>query len=270
MDIKQIKLIYIFIIFIIFSFVKSYIEPDPISLDDGDYSKDYIIEGILKIKIIGFKDSYLKIIVEGNNNNPKVINHIISYYQDKDCKERKQLSQSLTNKTIMWLNTVQTKNDFYIKVECPKVPCSFILSLKKTKEAELNLNEQYTYYVTEDNQNMRFKLLKSDIEETRFDPPFIRVWGRGNKKVEVELEESNFEEYYSHFCFDIDSNNFKEKEYYWNIKGQVGDLINIGIILFNFVQDYHHDSNYILENGEEVTSFHKEKYIKLKLVHQII
>ena len=73
-------------------------------------------------KIIQVKDyNYLKIYVEGNGDNEKT-NHVISYYQEEELKERKQLSQSVTNlnSTIMWLTKEQIQNDFYLQLNVQK------------------------------------------------------------------------------------------------------------------------------------------------------
>ena len=125
--------------------------------------------------------SYLSIKVEGNEGETTT-NHIISYYQEPKLNERKQLSQSLNDKTIMWLTKPQIDKEFYLTVECAtNTPCSFNLTLKgkEEKEAELYADEQYTYYVTEQNKEMNFTLLcnTDNLEE---DISFIVVWVRGN------------------------------------------------------------------------------------------
>ena len=164
-----------------------------INLTNGLYTKNFTLASEnLKFKIKEIKNySYLKIITDeiGKKLNT---NHIISYYQEQNLKERKQISQSIKNKTIMWLNKDQIIEDFYITIECAKIPCSFNLSLEGKNTAELDLNEQYTYYVTEENKkmNFNFKLLK---------PPYINkgtnfyasVWARGNQKIECELKGAN-------------------------------------------------------------------------------
>ena len=148
--IKQQKILKnILILFILFYFSKSkFID---ITLNPGLNTR-YIqlTSEILKLKIKEIKNySYLRIIAEGNGQT-KETNHIISYYKEKYLKERKQLSQSLNDKTIMWLNKEQITENFYITIECAKKPCSFTLLLEGKNSVELFLNEQYTFYVSEE------------------------------------------------------------------------------------------------------------------------
>jgi len=110
----------IILLFLLFSFVKL----DLIKIKNNYYTDSFKKDVDLEIE--GFKGSYLKIRVEGNDDEDEDdnINHIISYYNDDSFNERKQLAQSLTKKTVMWLNSKQIKNDFYIGIECSTTPCS--------------------------------------------------------------------------------------------------------------------------------------------------
>ena len=169
----------IIFLFVFFPFVK--LKFETIIIDSDHFENQYYDYSEFKIK--GFQDSYLKITVEGSESN--VINHVISYYQNENLIERKQLSQSLINKTIMWLTQEQIENDFYITIECAKKPCYYKLLLDKTQEVDLNLNDQYTYYVTEENKNMKFKLLKEHNSELK-KVPYVLIWVRGNKYIQTE------------------------------------------------------------------------------------
>ena len=252
MAIQQKILTYILLSFILFSFIKS--ETDTATFKKGEFHKNYNIEEILTVSIEGIEDSYLKILVEGKDEN--IINHVISYYQDKNIIERKQLSQSARNTSIMWLNKEQTEKDFYITVECAEYPCPFDLTLEQTNEAELNLNEQYTYYVTKDNTKMKFKL--NFIEEYKVNDkkdPYVSVWARGNKNIEAVLKGGDFQKPSSFIYYDITYDDFKKGDYYLTITGEIGDLINVGLILYRECVSNFCISDFYLENGEEVTSY---------------
>ena len=91
----------------------------------------------------------IKILVRENIENENYINHVISYYKDPEFNDRKQLAQSLTGTTYMWLNENQIKDKFYLSVECAKTPCNYTINIIPKEYPELNLGEQYTYYITE-------------------------------------------------------------------------------------------------------------------------
>ena len=186
------------------------------------------------------------------------INYIISYYQDEDLKERKQLAQSLRNITIMWLNSNQTKKDFYITVECSKKPCSYYLFLEKTNEADLNLNDQYSYYITKENNNMKFKLLKEHNSEVG-EGSYVSIWVKGNKKIQTNLEDGEDQDPYKSYThcsyYVIEYENYIKYNYSITINGEIGDLINVGLIFYYKCILKECFSDFRLENGEEITSY---------------
>ena len=248
---KQIKILkYILFIFILFSSSKS--EFIDIDLEKDDFSEIYNMQNeVLYFKIKGNSSPYIKIKVEGNDG--KVNNHIISYYQEEDLKERKQLSQSIKDTTIMWLNKAQIIKDFYITIDCAKESCSFEVNIDKKEKAELYLNEQYTYYVTEENQIMDFILKFSEIDNNKGYSNYAAVWIKGNYKIDSKLlgeeKESDPKPYaYYQVKFEVDF------EYSLNIKGEIGDLINVGLVFFikNHVFNFC-EAQLKLENGEEIS-----------------
>ena len=262
--IQQIKLKYtlkyILSLLIIFSFVKS---QEEIALENGSYSDLITSEDeLLSFKVKKIKDfPYLKIKVKGNGETEKT-NHIISYYQDKNLNERKQLSQSITDTSIMWLTEEQIQNDFYLTIECAKYPCEYKLSLTGEDMAELGVNEQYTYYVSEDNKEMNFKI-NSDIDDTDLDSDevyFIKIWTRGNYEIKValneEYEDKKNDENYQFFKIDYDS--FSNEEYNLKIEGKVGDLINVGVLLVHKDGKTYDFPQLKIENGLEVTNNFKQ------------
>ena len=236
--ISKVRNIILFLVFL--SYIKSDLKN--IALDNGTYSEEISIENndFVKFKVNSVKDyNYLKIKIEGKGNNADT-NHIISYYQgDSNLKERKQLSQSLSGNSLMWLTKEQIENDFYFTVECAKNPCQYQVYLNGTNIAELFLDEQYTYYVTKENKQMNFTIkgnsyIDSITSET--DKYMITFWVKGNKKINCEIEtegdyfskKSDKYNYFSKYLNEFKDNN----KYIIIVNGEVGDLINIGSLLF--------------------------------------
>ena len=123
----------------------------PIKLIDEEitlFSQDNSYYQIIPETIL---NKSIKILVRENVQNENYINHIISYYQDPEFNDRKQLAQSLTGTTYMWLHENQIKDKFYLSVECAKTPCNYSINIIPKEYPELNLGEQYTYYITEEN-----------------------------------------------------------------------------------------------------------------------
>ena len=250
---KTQKLKYIIFLFIIFSFTESkFVE---VNLDEDDFSEIYNVQN-KQFKIKGNSSPYVKITVEGKDD--EINNHIISYYQDEDLKERKQLSQSIKDTTIMWLTQGQIKNVFYITVECAKDPCSFKINIDKKEKAELYLNEQYTYYITEENKEIDFFLKDSKLDYKESLKYYVHVWVKGNYEIESQLsggdKESHSSTTYNYYRVEYDD-DFIDSNFKLNIKGKVGDLINVGLIFFRECVDNHCGAQLKLENGEEVSGY---------------
>jgi hypothetical protein len=188
MHLQKRYILFIFYLFICFSFIQGFIDID---LTEGKFSKDFPAQNnITSFKVSQAKNyNYLKVNVEGYGNNEN-INHVISYYQEEKLKERKQLSQSITKSTIMWLTKDQIQKDFYLTIECAKTPCDYKLDLSGETTAEIYINEQYTYFVTKENQQMNFSLLNFKNEYS-FDEKyeyFVGIWAKGNRKINSKLE----------------------------------------------------------------------------------
>ena len=58
----------------------------------------------------------------------------------------------------MYLNKEQIKDEFYITIQCIKSSCCYDFHLETTEYAELNLDDIFSYYVTESNKQMKFKI----------------------------------------------------------------------------------------------------------------
>ena len=114
------------------------------------------------------KPTYLKISAKGKETaDQSNIKRIISYHQNENnINEREQLSLSDTETTTMYLKKEQLKSEFFISVQCEIIPCNYDLILESAEYAELNLTDIFSYYVSESNKQMKFKIF--GIPETPF------------------------------------------------------------------------------------------------------
>ena len=246
--IQHIQLKYILFLLLSFSFVKTEGE---IELINGFYSNLINSEKeFLSFKVKSINNySYLKIKAEGTGKTEKT-NHIISYYQNQKFNERKQLSQSITDTSIMWLTNKQIEKDFDITIECAKFPCQYNLSLTGKDTAVLDLNEQYTYYVSDNNKEMNFRIsFKEEIDD--LDNYSIRIWIKGNFEINAELNGNKVDKKNYHL-FDIEYNKFIDSEYDLIIRG---DLINVGILLVKEDNKNYYFPLLQIEEGLEVTNY---------------
>ena len=207
--------------------------------------------------------NYLKIQVDSLFNNDNNDNQfVISYYQqDSSFQERKQISQSFSNSTFIWLNKNQINKNFYFSVECSISNCSYNLSIYKIDYAELNLGEINNYYVTEENKDMTF-LIKVNISKYFNDMKFegkVTIWSRSGKKLNSTLKpQSSYSLIHDNYQGYLINYNIKDdlyKEYYLKVEGKIGDLINVGSLIFD-------DKNIcpiiFKDIGTEITGFYKK------------
>lgn len=210
--------------------------------------------------------NYIKIQVDQNNitenfNYLNYTNFCISFYQqDSNFKERKQLSQSSLGASSIWLNKKQVSNIFYISIEGANISSNFTLSLFLKETAEINLNEQYTYYVLEENQEMNFTIVNEELSEV-ITQNLITIWAKGSKEITSKLDIPYLEKHSKYNAYLIYQEEFKEFKYYFTVYGKIGDIINIGSILFELEDDI--ISHKLFKNTEiELTGFLKKGKIE--------
>ena len=188
---KDIKFVFI-ILSSLFLLIKSEPESELINivLNESNFTDNYNIKSCLKFNVTFGKDydySNLKINVEGKNE----INRILSYYQqDSNFNDRKQLSQSSTDPTIMWLNKEQIKNNFYFSIECIKYPCDFQIDLIGSNSSKLEIDTQYTYFVSEENKKMVFTIDTNKYIElfNNSDDYIVTIWAKGGQDIRSTLK----------------------------------------------------------------------------------
>ena len=198
---------------------------------------------------------YVKIIVRGNDLNPNT-NHIISFYgKDSTLTERKQLSQSTTEKTIMILYNAQFIWDFYFTVKCAKIPCSYKLAVFRyyNRNGGFYVGEHFSYYVMKENRQMSFTIDTSDEIKARSGNYIVAVWIKGNKKVKHEIKKWVHQSNYGYYYINID--DFKKSSHELTVIGQIGDFISIGSIIYQKnALEYVSLSKYVC-NGFEISGY---------------
>ena len=225
---------YTYFLILLFEFIYSQIED--LTLKDENFTINSLKENKKYKIILQSQPLFLQIIVEENKefNRTNKNNYFISYYhQDSNLENRKQMSKSFQGKAIMWLNREQIKNNFYISIECENAPCDYSFNIIQKKLIELSLNEKYTYYVTEENKQNRFAI---DI-----DPPnnldmflnnFVQIWVKGNKNVMTNLLGDKIVRFVNYNAYILNIQRKEHLKLILNIEAKVGDLITIGVILF--------------------------------------
>ena len=256
---KNQNIMNIFLLFLALTFSFVELKFEEIKLDRGQFFKLFKDQSeILKLKVLKIQETnYLKIKVVGIGEKNET-NHIISYYQEEELKNRKQLSQSITNITVMWLTKQQIEKDFYLLIECAKTPCNFNLELNSSDFAELIVDDFINYYVTKENQQMAFKIKNQDYQSLGNDYYNISIWAKGNKKINSTLEGPNSLRLTPKYnIYRVNLEELKKYEYKLYINGIIGDYINVGIILFS-IQSYNSElNNYksLSYSGLEITNY---------------
>ena len=215
--------------------------------------------------------NYLRIFVSGYNEAKLDLNHIISYYKDEYFEDRKQLAQSLFGTTTMWLTKKQIAEEFYLTVDCFEGPCNYTIEITPEDICKLPLHEQFTYYITKENQEMRFKIngtpTLSEVSKNRpiVNKNVITITAKGSKKIESNLEGLegfNYVKHSLHSAYLIElkqSTELEPIEFILTVKGQLGDLITVGSFFtdgtdFNLVPVKNE------KNGFEYTGFFKKNF----------
>ena len=210
--------------------------------------------------------NYMKIEVKQNNITEKSDNSnlLLSYYQqDSDFKNRKQFSQNSYGNAFIWLNKDQIKNEFYFSIESPMQKSNnYTLSILLKETAELSLDEQYTYYVSEENKQMNFSIV-NDLNSEDITQNLISIWAKGNKNINSLInipDNSQMQKHQKYNAYIIFSEEFNKISYNFNITGEVGDMINVGSILFA-PQDFIISNKLYGDQEIELTGFLKKNFI---------
>ena len=229
---KRVSLL-IFIISFFFPFVKLEITFSEKNISNETHQEIFIEN---KYFYIDYKyknqTDFIKIQILGNDDQNE---YIIKYYKN-DKNNINQLSKSYMKSAVMWLNKAQFDQKFYLSLECTKndSPYKFIVEAKE--KMELAIGDSYTYYVDQESINMLFYIdvpkispSYSNNNETDF---HLSIWAKGYKKLSSDLNgKSSEEKKYNAYIEPVQKDN--TYNYTLTIKGTLGDLINVGVLLFD-------------------------------------
>jgi len=227
-------LLQIFAICLLLSFVKSDSKPQKInetskvnSTDSTDF-KDFEVE-------IQAKINYLGVQIEGAGE------YMIIYSKNDSFQNITQFIKTTSNKTIMWLNSEQIKQTFYLRVKCLTNEFHYLLQfLSKDKGAELEYGQFYSYYVTDETKNMNF-LIKGTANLNSSKEGDLSLWAQGNQEITTSLKKDSLNfmfnsekgTRYGLEAYQIPLDNGDQVGYILSVEGKLGDLINIGSLLFS-------------------------------------
>ena len=118
------------------------------------------------------------------------------------------------------------------------------------------LDEQYTYYVSEENKEMNCSIINDLISED-ITQNLITIWAKGNKNIITSLEHPDnllIEKHQKYYAYNILSEEFSNFSYAFKISGEVGDIINVGSILFD-IKDFIISNKLFGDQEIELTGF---------------
>ena len=252
--------LYLSTLFVIFNSASSEISKEELILNEEGLALDSITENkYYHILVKSTTNQSLKIEVFGDDTN-----HVISLYKDSEFLDRKQLAQSLNNYSYMLLNNEQIGTDFYLSIECAKLPCQYSLDFLWTDNIELSINSPYTYFVTEENKKSKFGLKGKDIKSYFDEGSVIIIYARGGKILTTDLEGMSYErhsEYNAYIVTNMLNVTTDNQNFYLTVEAEVGELINVGYLVFGGeINDTFYKE--ITYNGEEYTGFIKKGFIE--------
>ena len=166
---------------------------------------------------------------------------IFFYQEDSTFTKIKHISktaQSLSLCPKMWLNKEQIKNGFYFKIKDDTQKFIFKVKIIPKDYCELNLdigNSLYDYYITQENKNIDF-IIKGEKEDNYLNNSTIIIWINSNKEIKVYLNNTDYIKHSKYNTFIIKPKKYEE--YILNIKGTIGDFINVGFMYIKTENKY--------------------------------
>ena len=220
MNIKLFSLFQIISVILLFNFSISEREV-PLNQDEYSFKSNEKKEVIKFIEKNNLKD-YLRIKVTGEETT--IVPHIIEFVIGG---ERIQLSHNPTKVNYMWLTKGQIEEGTNAIITCPEDFCQYSVEIKQTSVINLDLNSEYTYYVSQNNKQMNFNFALEYPPSTQ--NLYASIWIIGVKRKFVQIDPADSvigrkEEENGKNIYNIKiSSNVKV-----TVSATVGDLISIG------------------------------------------
>ena len=220
----------IFIINILFFFIKAKTEKNHLENETLNFTNLYETTDLEIIIGVNCK-SKIEAKVEGDGdfsmflytrNNP-----------EKDCNytNNRNFIQNFSYKKKIWFNKISNNLTYCIRVECIISPCNYNLVIQSKDELVMNPNEIYSYYVSSETVNMNFFINKIEDKKT-IKKPMLSIWAKGNKNITSNYTGNNYEneteDNLASYIVDMPNDNS-----YFSVTGNLGDFINVGVLLFD-------------------------------------
>ena len=145
----------------------------------------------------------------------------------------------------MWLNYEQIKNGFYLSIESFNSTCNYSLEIYPYYEPELNPAEQYSYFVTKENKEMKFAITKKNFKLEKLQ--YFTIWAKGRENIQTSFSgikinnTFGIDPNFTAFFIVIEDN----EDFYglFRIEANEGDYITIGTLVYKdgFKIDYYYD-----------------------------
>ena len=178
MNIKLFSLIQIISFILLFNFS---ISETVVPLNQEEYS----FKSTQKTEVIRFSEknnlkNYLRIKVTGEETT--TVPHIIEFVNGEN---RIQLSQNPKKVNYMWLTKGQLEEGTNAIITCPEDFCQYNVEIRQTEVINLDLNSEYTYYVSKSNKVMEFNFALEYPPTTQ--NLYASVWAIGEKEKSVQI-----------------------------------------------------------------------------------
>ena len=174
------------------------------------------------------RSKYMKIFI--NENISESNNYIISVFSDEKRTKNIQMDKIIFGNQKLWLTESEIKNKkIYLNVECNILPCNFILNISPEEKIKLNISEQISYYVNEQNLEMIFIFDLNSIGKNEQ----MNIWAKGEFEIITKLGiENNVFEYEKNNLYSIKPGNYNGNELILKVTAKKGDFINVGSQIF--------------------------------------
>lgn len=114
-----------------------------------------------------------------------------------------------------------------------------------SNKIEIKIGETYTYYVSEDKQKLTFNI--ENFPKNNSEKIFMTIWAKGYKTINSILLGGKYEKHDKYSVYSIELPIFNENEYNLTVEGTIGDLIDIGSLIFKD-ETLYKDSHKICQN----------------------
>ena len=177
--------------------------------------------------------NYIKIFVNQDETRLFETKYIISFFQGDSTFTKIKPILNGFSASYIWLNKEQIKDGFYFSVEDIYQNCKYQIQIIPKDYIELTFDSYtYSYYIYQENKISRFLIKGEDnIKPDLNDKLLFYTYGNNNSTVEFKLNNSDYRKHSKYNAYIL--KNLKFKEYKITIEGEIGDILDIGVLFLN-------------------------------------